>query len=130
VTVWGTDAVEAARGELRIAPGDLVTPLARERAAELGVAIVPAQGAGQAKRPLGNAAPGRTAEGPAGTGKRPLGNAAPARAADEAAGRGTGTAPALGTALGALSPAVAGQATSGALYRRGAPVPRSAGGRE
>lgn len=39
--VWGADAVEAAQGELRIASGDLVTPLARERAAELGVAIVP-----------------------------------------------------------------------------------------
>ena len=41
MTVWGADAVEAARGELRIAPGDLVTPLARERAADLGVEIVP-----------------------------------------------------------------------------------------
>jgi malate dehydrogenase len=40
--VWGADAVEAAHGELTIAPGDLVTPLARERAADLGVRIVSA----------------------------------------------------------------------------------------
>lgn len=38
--VWGADAVDAAQGELRIASGDLVTPLARDRAAELGVTII------------------------------------------------------------------------------------------
>ncbi len=40
MTVWGADAVEAATGELRISPGDLVTPLALERASERGVLIV------------------------------------------------------------------------------------------
>lgn len=49
MTVWGADAVEAATGELRISPGDLVTPLARERASERGVLIV-AAGAGHPAR--------------------------------------------------------------------------------
>jgi malate dehydrogenase len=51
MTVWGAGAVEAARGELAIAAGDVVTPLARERAAELGVRIVTAGGGGEARRP-------------------------------------------------------------------------------
>ena len=41
MTVWGAGAVEAVTdGVLRVEPGDLVTPLARERAADLGVRIL------------------------------------------------------------------------------------------
>ena len=42
MTVWGADAVEQAAkdgGPLRVGPRDIVTPLARERARELGVEI-------------------------------------------------------------------------------------------
>jgi malate dehydrogenase len=44
VTVWGAAAVEraAAEGVLRVDPGDVVTPLARDRAADLGVRILTA----------------------------------------------------------------------------------------
>lgn len=63
MTVWGADAVEAVNGgELRIDKGDLVTPLARERAAELGVTIVlsgwPAVPDGPSVRSRGAPAPG------------------------------------------------------------------------
>lgn len=93
--VWGAQAVESAGGELRIAPGDLVTPLARERAADLGVNIVAAGPAG----PAGSAA------------------AAPARpAAPPPPGPGPKPAPRPGGARA--------QAISGALYRRGAPGAR------
>jgi malate dehydrogenase len=54
--VWGADAVEAANaGELRIGNGDIVTPLARERAAELGVRIL----LHDAQKSTGPAKPGR-----------------------------------------------------------------------
>ena len=47
-TVWGSGDVEAAaarRATLRVGPGDVVTPLARERARDLGVAITSADAA-------------------------------------------------------------------------------------
>jgi len=103
MTVWGAGAVEAARGELRVAAGDVVTPLARERAAELGVKIVTAGGAGEPRRP--------------GAAGRPGGGA---RAGGGGAGR------AGGAASHVLGPA---PTVSGALFRRGAPLPRGAAGR-
>jgi malate dehydrogenase len=100
VNVWGADAVEAAKGELRIAPGDLVTPLARERAADLGVKIVPA---GPGGRSAGPPVPAKGATAAART--------APPRAARLPVSQATGRP-------------VMGQAISGALYRRGAPTSR------
>jgi malate dehydrogenase len=40
MTVWSAGDIGASSTELRVAPGDLVTPLARERAADLGICIV------------------------------------------------------------------------------------------
>jgi malate dehydrogenase len=100
MTVWGADAVEAARGELPVAAGDVVTPLARERAAELGVKIVVAGSAGQSRRP-----------GAAGRDEMPV-----------SARSGVVKARFHRTAGAA-------QAVSGALYRRGAPLPRGEAGR-
>jgi malate dehydrogenase len=99
VKVWGADAVELAGGELRIAPGDLVTPLARERAADLGVRIV-AIGPGQ-NRPDKRRPEPRQPE--------------PRRPA--------AIQPAVPGGAAAAPPGTPGQAVSGALYRRGAPAP-------
>jgi len=89
MTVWGADAVEAATGELRISPGDLVTPLALERASERGVLIVVA-GDSQPARP-------------------------PAAAVTS-----------LPPSTFPLAPAaVPPPPPAGALYRRGAPLPRT-----
>jgi malate dehydrogenase len=40
MTVFSAGDIDGSRAELRVAPGDLVTPLARERAADLGIRIV------------------------------------------------------------------------------------------
>lgn len=106
MTVWGADAVEAARGELRIAPGDLVTPLARECAAARGVKII----SGMADKefvPRGS----RSAVPPA----RPIPNVVipNGAAADWSAGP---------VNQRAAPPAAA---ISGALYRRGGPAARA-----
>jgi malate dehydrogenase len=98
VKVWGADAVEASRGVLRIAPGDLVTPLARERAADLGVQIVPARPDG---RPTAPAGPAKDVTAPGST---------------------PSAAPRLMPAVQATGDPLPGQAISGALYRRGAPL--------
>lgn len=39
MTVWGVEAVERCDGVLRLSRGDVLTPLARDRAAELGVTV-------------------------------------------------------------------------------------------
>jgi malate dehydrogenase len=62
VTVVGVDDVEASGGRLCLRPGDVLTPLARDRAADLGVVIevLPAAGGVAAARPParpGGAAP-------------------------------------------------------------------------
>jgi malate dehydrogenase len=112
MTVWGADAVEAARGELRVAAGDLVTPLARERAAELGVTIVTARnGIGGGTRVRQSLAAGR----PAGSG---VSGAAAGRPVDSGV-----------SGAAAVRPAGAMPTVSGALFRRGAPLPRGAAGR-
>jgi len=105
VRVWGAEAVEAAQSELRIAPGDLVTPLARERAADLGVKIVTGGSGGPGRLRLPGAA-------------RSSGGARPLGAKPQSAINVSGPVP--------------DQAVSGALYRRGAPASCSrsaAGGR-
>ena len=108
--VWAADDVEAARGELRIAPGDLVTPLARERAADLGVNIVTggSGGPGPERRP-GGPGPAR----PPGASRSPRG-ARPPGAQPKSAIKAGGPVP--------------DQAVSGALYRRGAPASRGPSG--
>lgn len=61
MAVLGVDAVEAAHargGELTASPGDLVTPLARERARDLGVRVVESGGGGPATASA-NGRPGR-----------------------------------------------------------------------
>jgi malate dehydrogenase len=98
MTVWGADAVEAAPGELRVAPGDVVTPLAQERAAELGVRIISA--------PAVVATPARSATATSST-TSPL-----------------STLPAAATTLGPPPPPA--PSVSGALWRRGQSAPRGA----
>ncbi|WP_395727555.1 malate dehydrogenase [Nakamurella sp.] len=103
MTVIGADAIERAAkaGEaLRVAAGDLVTPLARERARDLGVEIV------IDAAPSRDEANDRRAAPPAD--RRPTRTLRPARAAPRA------------TVLGPPVPFVG--PPSGALYRRGAPV--------
>lgn len=99
MSVIGADEVERAHrsgGPLRVAPGDLVTPLARERAADLGVQIVRGE---QAASPARSAASTRAQS-----------NGNQTRAA-------TGTVPGIGRNPGPPS-----AATLNTLYRRGAPV--------
>lgn len=69
MAVHGGDAVDAARargGDLEVAAGDLVTPLARERAADLGVRIVVggSSGSGSSGRTPAAAANGHHGEPP------------------------------------------------------------------
>jgi malate dehydrogenase len=92
MTIIGAQDVEAASGAIIVGPGDVVTPLARERAAKLGVELKfpPAQG-----RP---SAPGRTG-------------------ADSGPER-DGVTPASPNA----GPRTVDSVTLNALYRRGAPV--------
>lgn len=118
MTVWGADDVDAAAaaGTLRIGPKDLVTPLARERAKELGVEIVAAAGeppAPPAAAPTRFSAPFRrrpyavTPPRPDATSPQPAsGPAGPARPAQPDAG-----------SVPTMRP------PSGALFRRGAPLP-------
>jgi malate dehydrogenase len=97
MTVITADSVERATGELIVAKGDVITPLARDRAAELGVTIRMA-GAPAPAEPM----PARPASAVA----------MPVRAATLALPKtGSVAAP---TQLGAFS---------GAMYRRGAPLP-------
>lgn len=107
MTVFGAADVDAASaaGILQVAARDVVTPLARERARELGVQIV-------------LATPGTSAavagDGPASTATSP----APTRP-QPGPGRPSGreVAPRLGAAPPPVRP------PSGALFRRGAPLP-------
>jgi malate dehydrogenase len=94
VTVWGAEAVETCGAELHVREGDLVTPLARERANELGVRIV-----------VGSA--GSTAG-----------------AAGRAGGRSSAAGPVDRTAVhhGPTAAPPPLRPPSGALYRRGAPL--------
>jgi malate dehydrogenase len=108
--VWGTDAVEAAAGELRIGPGDLVTPLARERAAERGVAIVVTGVRAPASPPASAPAAQSLARPPATP-------SALTRPPGPSCSLPTGPAPGGEPA----PPTIA-----GALYRRGAPLPQPA----
>jgi malate dehydrogenase len=125
MTVFGASDVDAAEvhGILQVGAGDIVTPLARERARELGVQIVigtPGAAAAVAgDRPTSSVqqpAAGPPASSSAVSPPRP----APARPVPSPRG------PALGAAAvrvrGDLAPPPV-RPPSGALYRRGAPLP-------
>jgi malate dehydrogenase len=92
VSIIGVRDVENCGGRLVLAPGDLLTPLARDRANELGVVIA-------------------TGEMPAAT--VPVSTAAP---------RPEPTRPTGGRPVGPPSPTGPADPPVGALYRRGAPV--------
>jgi malate dehydrogenase len=98
MTIIGARDIEAARGPVTVSCGDVVTPLARDRAAELGVEL---------RYPPAPAAPGPSA--PAAPAGRMLVRPAPA------------PAPAGSAGLGA-APRTVDSGTLNALYRRGAPV--------
>lgn len=127
MTVWGADAVDEVRAKggdrLHVGPKDVVTPLARERARDVGVEIV--LGSPATPRPV--AAP---AAGPA---LAPLtGPIAsvpqPARAVTPRQPSPVGTVPdpaAVSARIG--RPAQLGRPPSGALFRRGAPLPAGVG---
>lgn len=117
MTVWSAADVDAAAasGVLRVGPRDIVTPLARERARDVGVRIV--------AEPTVSAAP---APGPAAS--TPATPASPGPAAP-----GSTTARPAARAVAAVAsdrrPAAVPQAPgppSGALFRRGAPLPPDA----
>ena len=113
MTVYGADAVEAAAAGgagLRVGPGDLVTPLARERAAERGVEII--------------SAGAQPSSGPAAPSSRPVAPSAPAvPGAAQAAGTRAGpdAMRAMATALRQPVPPPL-RPPSPALFRRGAPL--------
>jgi len=95
MSVISAAEIEQANGRLRIGPRDVLTPLARDRAKELGVAI---------ERAEQNAAP------------PPPGVQQPTRSVAPRA------APRANPSLAAAPAADAAEAFSGILYRRGAPV--------
>lgn len=119
MTVIGAAAVERAARDgrpLRVATGDLVTPLARERARDLGVEIITGGGVS------GQVSTAGAARDPAkdhGSGPRP--DPTPGPTADRTLRPARGAPWAW--VLGPPAPFVG--APSGALYRRGAPVDRN-----
>jgi malate dehydrogenase len=102
MTVITAETVERASGELIVAKGDVITPLARDKAAELGITIRQATSNGMVTTPPrhNNIAQGNK-------------NPTPPRSIPPVAPLQKGNVPAT-TQLGAFS---------GALYRRGAPLP-------
>jgi malate dehydrogenase len=127
VSVVGADEVEAAvaAGLLRLGPRDVVTPLARERARDLGVElVVGTTGAGDRLTAPPPRAPQPRAPQPRAPQPRPQQGDIPATQSEErhpAATPGRATAPASPLPRPPL----------GALFRRGAPLPpdvRGAGG--
>lgn len=124
--VWGAADVDAAADEgatLRVGPDDLVTPLARERARELGVEIAasppgpaaaPAEGSPAVRAAVPRDSAARRVEvTPSAPHRRP--------------GSSTASGPARAPGTEAPPPPV--RPPSGALYRRGAPLPGTVPGR-
>ena len=136
MSVVGAGEVEAATaaGVLAVGARDIVTPLARERARELGVLLVvatPGAAAAVAGDRLDASGPGRPSRGAApssGGTSAPVvrGNAAPRRPSSAPARPDAGGSSPLFAAAPPLP-----TPPSGALFRRGAPLPagmRGAGG--
>lgn len=125
-TVWGASDVDAAatRGvALRVEPGDVVTPLARERARELDVAITSADAL---DRPPASALPvssgttersSTTASSATTAGRRRSGNGAPVPSPTTPVPPVDVMSPGTGGPVRAMRP------PSPALFRRGAPLP-------
>jgi malate dehydrogenase len=116
MTVIGAGHVEQAhrdKSALRVSPKDLVTPLARERAAELGVEIIKGQAQGDAPATPSRATASPGAGASNGSSTRPAAATRPATSPVPA--------PAGGGALFRERPEV-GPATVNTLFRRGAPV--------
>ncbi len=117
MTVIGAAQVEAAGGgTLTVGARDVVTPLAAERARELGVAIV--RGA-----TAGTGAPGATAPqaSPIPQVSSPINSGRPA--APRPPSRGPWTTQPVSRAARPDGPSALRRPPSGALYRRGAPLP-------
>jgi malate dehydrogenase len=102
MTVITAETVERASGELIVAKGDVITPLARDKAAELGITIRQATSNGLVITPPRHINIAQRSASPT-----------PPRSIPPAMPLQKGTVPAT-TQLGAFS---------GALYRRGAPLP-------
>ncbi len=125
MTVWGASDVDAAaeRGAtLRVSPRDVVTPLAHERARELGVVIAAADAA---DRPAPAPSPSSRPPSSGTTDRR-----APTRSSSTTAGvRGNGSGPSVPSPATPPAPASAAgtvremRPPSPALFRRGAPLP-------
>jgi malate dehydrogenase len=102
MTVITAETVERASGELIVAKGDVITPLARDKAAELGITIRQATSNGLVTTPPRHINVAQVSTNPT-----------PLRSVPPAVPLQKGNVPAT-TQLGAFS---------GALYRRGAPLP-------
>lgn len=131
-TVWGTTDVEAAASRgvaLRVAPGDVVTPLARDRAHELGVAVTSADAVD--RPPPATALPVSS-----GTTDRTPGTASSSTTAGQRRNGSDSPAPSPATPLpptsvgspGTGGPVRTMRPPSPALFRRGAPLPAGLGG--
>ncbi len=124
--VWSAADVEAAAGRgatLRVGPHDVVTPLARERARELGVTVAAADDADRAPRAARPPSSGTT-DRPASTstsattaGARRNGHPAPSPSPATPRPPSAGLFPADGGPIREMHP------PSPALFRRGAPLP-------
>ncbi|MDD7920185.1 malate dehydrogenase [Actinomycetospora callitridis] len=129
-TVWGTSDVDAAatRGvALRTSPGDVVTPLARDRAQELGVAITSADALDRppSSAPSVSSATTDRSSSTSGSGATAgiRRNGSPQRAPSPATPLPPGSVGSPGTG----GPVRSMRPPSPALFRRGAPLPGGLG---
>ncbi len=125
MAVIGAEQVDAAKrdGVLRVKRGDLVTPLARERAFDLGVKIeqeapVPPKRAPELVVPVN-----KLAQNPPRSTRPPTTGAAPPAPAFKSAPTPTAPAKAPADAPSLSGPSKPDAATTNHLYRRGAPAP-------
>jgi malate dehydrogenase len=133
MTVIGAENVEAAAGPLIVSAGDIVTPLARERANALGIEIV-VQSNRTAPSGPGAGSPSAALSTVSSATTRPHQSRAPSSSTSSAQGASHGAPPrsrpeALSGALSAAdlasAPRTVSSETLNGLYRRGAPVPVS-----
>jgi malate dehydrogenase len=108
MNIIGAQDVETARGPITVGRGDVVTPLARDRAGELGVELRFPVADGAAAAPTAPASPGRSHPAPP--------SSPPGRAGAASAGAGPGSG------ILAAAPRAVDSGTLNTLYRRGAPV--------
>lgn len=128
MAVVGAEQVDAARGSgvLTVKRGDVVTPLARERARELGVTIDQEAPVPPKRVPEPVVPPNKLANSGPPMGRQPasITTSAPAAKAPPAPSRPGGPAPSLSlSGPSQLNSSRADAATTNHLYRRGAPAP-------